>query len=47
MKHFGYIIDSLDYKTFLEIIHNIPSCIFFKDAQLRYVFLYKTLGTTK
>lgn len=41
MKHFGYIIDSLDYKTFLEIIHNIPSCIFFKDAQLRYVFCTK------
>ena len=41
MNYFEDIVDSIDYKTFLGIIHNIPSCIFFKDAQLRYVFCTK------
>ena len=41
MNYFEDIVESLDYKTFLKIIHNIPSCIFFKDTQLRYVFCTK------
>ena len=41
MNYFENIINSLDYETFLGIIHNIPSCIFFKDTQLRYVFCTK------
>lgn len=32
------IIKELDYKTFIKIINNIPSCIFFKDTELRYRF---------
>ncbi len=41
MNYFEDVVDSLDYRTFLKIIHNIPSCIFFKDTQLRYVFCTK------
>ena len=41
MNYIEGIIDSLDYKTFLKIIYKIPSCIFFKDEQLRYVFCTK------
>lgn len=41
MDFFETIIDSVDYKTFLKIIYKIPSCIFFKDDQLRYVFCTK------
>lgn len=41
MNYFEDVINSIDYKTFLKIIHNIPSCIFFKDTQLRYVFCTK------
>ena len=41
MNFFENIIDSMDYKTFLKIIYKIPSCIFFKDDQLRYVFCTK------
>ena len=32
------IVKELDYKTFIKIIDNIPSCIFFKDTELRYRF---------
>ena len=41
MNYFENIINSLDYEAFLGIIHNSPSCIFFKDTQLRYVFCTK------
>ena len=41
MDFFETIIDSVDYETFLKIIYKIPSCIFFKDDQLRYVFCTK------
>lgn len=41
MNYLENIMNSLDYETFLGIIHNIPSCIFFKDTQLRYVFCTK------
>lgn len=30
--------DNIDYDTFLNIINTIPSCIFFKDVNLRYQF---------
>lgn len=32
------LLKDLDYETFLKIIQNIPSCIFFKDTKLRYRF---------
>lgn len=32
------IINDIDYKNFVKIINNIPSCIFFKDTELRYRF---------
>lgn len=32
------LLKGLDYATFLKIIQNIPSCIFFKDTKLRYRF---------
>lgn len=32
------IIKELDYQTFIKIINNIPSCIFYKDTNLRYRF---------
>lgn len=32
------IIKDIDYKTFVKIINNIPSCIFFKDTELKYRF---------
>ena len=32
------VIREIDYATFIKIIKNIPSCIFFKDTQLRYRF---------
>ena len=32
------IINDIDYKTFVKIINNIQSCIFFKDTELRYRF---------
>ena len=35
------IMNNLDYETFLKIIYEIPSCIFFKDTNLRYVFCTK------
>lgn len=41
MNYFENIMNSVDYSTFLKIIHEIPSCIFFKDEQLRYVFCTK------
>lgn len=31
-------INGLDYETFVNIIQHIPSCIFFKDTELRYMF---------
>ena len=34
-------MDSIDFETFLNIIYEIPSCIFFKDTELRYVFCTK------
>ena len=41
MNYLESIINSIDYKTFLKIIYRIPSCIFFKDDKLRYVFCTK------
>ena len=32
------LMDEMDYLTFMKIISNIPSCIFFKDAELKYRF---------
>lgn len=32
------IMEKMDYSTFISIIENIPSCIFFKDTELRYQF---------
>lgn len=32
------IMEQMDYATFVDIIANIPSCIFFKDTELRYRF---------
>ena len=32
------IKEGLDYDTFVQIIHNIPSCIFYKDKDLKYRF---------
>lgn len=32
------ITQNIDYKTFIKIINNIPSCIFYKDTELRYQF---------
>lgn len=32
------IITDIDYETFIEIIKTIPSCIFYKDKDLRYKF---------
>lgn len=32
------LTEAIDYKTFINIISNIPSCIFFKDRDLRYLF---------
>ena len=34
-------MESMDFETFLNIIYEIPSCIFFKDTDLRYVFCTK------
>ena len=34
-------MESMDFETFLNIIYEIPSCIFFKDTELRYVFCTK------
>ena len=32
------IMDKLEYSTFVKIIAEIPSCIFFKDTELKYIF---------
>lgn len=32
------IMTRLEYSTFVKIIADIPSCIFFKDTDLRYIF---------
>lgn len=32
------IMNKIDYATFVNIISNIPSCIFFKDKDLKYQF---------
>ena len=32
------IMDEFDYETFVSIIADIPSCIFFKDTSLKYRF---------
>lgn len=32
------IMNEMEYSTFVNIISNIPSCIFFKDQQLKYRF---------
>lgn len=32
------IMDEMDYETFVSIIAKIPSCIFFKDSNLKYRF---------
>ena len=41
MDYLDSIMSSIDYRTFLKIIYQIPSCIFFKDDKLRYVFCTK------
>lgn len=41
MNYLESVMNSVDYKTFLKIIYRIPSCIFFKDDKLRYVFCTK------
>ncbi len=41
MDNIEKVIANIDYKTFLNIIYKIPSCIFFKDTQLKYVFCTK------
>jgi len=35
------VVGNIEYQTFLKIIHAIPSCIFYKDDQLRYQFCTK------
>lgn len=32
------IIPGIDYKSFFNIVRSIPSCIFFKDTDLKYIF---------
>ncbi len=32
------IMEAIEYGTFLRMIDTIPSCIFFKDTNLRYIF---------
>jgi len=32
------IMKLMDYETFIRIISDIPSCIFFKDTELKYRF---------
>lgn len=32
------IMNKLEYATFVKIISDIPSCIFFKDTELKYLF---------
>lgn len=32
------IMNHIEYKDFINIINNIPSCIFFKDTELKYRF---------
>lgn len=32
------ITEHISYETFVDIISNIPSCIFFKDTELKYLF---------
>ena len=41
MNYIDSIMSNIDYRTFLKIIYQIPSCIFFKDDKLRYVFCTK------
>lgn len=31
-------MNEIDYRTFMNIINDIPSCIFFKDTNLKYLF---------
>ena len=38
MAKIDEIMHEIDYRTFIRIIDTIPSCIFFKDTDLRYRF---------